>query len=176
MGSVRAQFNPTVQQKVIEEKQINKNKWQAYTSIIFNEFSRQRSYDNEAYQEKVAASKSSANFQNSFQKRVSPSLQKNTNKLFYLILNFWWIIGSNSGISQCDLEPPKVGPQLPTKMSLKVKCCFAKNGISVKYLIFINIALIISSFGRETIENYSRMDLPKLAGSFLCFQTGSACI
>ena len=68
-----------------------------------------------------------------------------------------------------------MGPQLPTKMSLKVKCCFAKNGISVKYLIFINIALIISSFGRETIENYSRMDLPKLAGSFLCFQTGSAC-
>jgi hypothetical protein len=68
-----------------------------------------------------------------------------------------------------------VVPQLPTKKSLKVKCCFAKNGISVDYLIFINIALIISSFGRETIENYSRMDLPKLAGSFLCFQTGSAC-
>ncbi len=88
MGSERAQFNPTVQQKVIEEKQINKNKWQAYTSIIFNEFSRQRSYDNEAYQEKVAASKSSANFQNSFQKRVSPTLQKNTNKFLYPILNF----------------------------------------------------------------------------------------
>jgi hypothetical protein len=48
---------------------------------------------------------------------------------------------------QYDIESSKVGPQLPRKTSLKVKICFAKNGISVNYLIFFYIALIISSFG-----------------------------